>query len=301
MAIVIPAAEIRRVAVLGAGTMGRGIAQVAALAGCEVRLRDVEARFAEGGLAKIRETLDGGVARGKLAPADRDAAAARLTAVTSLADAVDGADAVIEAVPEDLALKRATFAEVEAHAPASALLATNTSSLRIATIAEGLRAPARFAGMHFFNPAHILKLVEIVVGPATAPETVASARDLGVRMGKDPIVVQDSPGFASSRLGLVIGLEAMRMLEAGVASAEDIDKAMTLGYGHPMGPLKLTDLVGLDVRLAIAEYLEREIGPAFAPPRVMRDLVAQGKLGKKSGEGFYVWEGDTAVPRRRPA
>ena len=296
MTTVVPAAEIRRVAVLGAGTMGRGIAQVAALAGCEVRLRDVETRFAEGGLAKIRETLDGGVARGKLAAAERDAAAARLTATTSLADAVSGADAVIEAVPEDLALKRATFAEVEAHAPSSVLLATNTSSLRIATIAEGLREPARFVGMHFFNPAHILKLVEIVVGPATAPETVASARALGVRMGKDPIVVKDSPGFASSRLGLVIGLEAMRMLETGVASAEDIDKAMTLGYGHPMGPLKLTDLVGLDVRLAIAEYLEREIGPAFAPPRILRDLVARGKLGKKSGEGFYVWEGDTARP-----
>jgi 3-hydroxybutyryl-CoA dehydrogenase len=294
MTTVVPAAEIRRVAVLGAGTMGRGIAQVAALAGCEVRLRDVEARFAEGGLAKIRETLDGGVARGKLAAADRDAAAGRLSATTSLADAVSGADAVIEAVPEDLALKRATFAEVEAHTPASALLATNTSSLRIATIAEGLKAPGRFVGMHFFNPAHILKLVEIVVGPATASETVVSARELGIRMGKDPIVVKDSPGFASSRLGLVIGLEAMRMLEAGVASAEDIDKAMTLGYGHPMGPLKLTDLVGLDVRLAIAEYLEREIGPAFAPPRVLRDLVAKGKLGKKSGEGFYVWDGDTA-------
>jgi len=297
MTNVVAAADIRRVAVLGAGTMGSGIAQVAALAGCEVRLRDVEARFADAGLAKIRETLDGGVARGKLAAADRDAAASRLGATTSLAEAVAGADAVIEAVPEDLALKRATFAEVEAHASATALLATNTSSLRIATIAAGLRSPARFVGMHFFNPAHILKLVEIVVGPDTAPETVASARELGVRMGKDPIVVRDSPGFASSRLGLVIGLEAMRMFEAGVASAEDIDKAMTLGYGHPMGPLKLTDLVGLDVRLAIAEYLEREIGPAFAPPGVLRDLVARGKLGKKTGEGFYVWEGDTARPR----
>src|SRR5262245_14263493 len=298
MTTVVPAAEIRRVAVLGAGTMGRGIAQVAALAGCEVRLRDVEARFAEGGLARIRETLDGGVARGKLSREESNAAASRMRATTSLAEAVAGADAVIEAVPEDLALKRATFAEVEDHAGASALLATNTSSLRIATIAEGLKAPARFVGMHFFNPAHILKLVEIVVGPRTAPQTVDSARALGVRMGKDPIVVRDSPGFASSRLGLGIGVEAMRMLESGVASAEDIDKAMTLGYGHPMGPLKLTDLVGLDVRLAIAEYLEREIGPAFAPPRILRELVEHGKLGKKSGEGFYVWDGDTARPGR---
>ena len=239
MTTVVRAADIRRVAVLGAGTMGRGIAQVAALAGCEVRLRDVEARFAEGGLGKIRETLDGGVARGKLAATDSDAAAARLTATTSLPDAVRDADAVIEAFPEDLALKRATFAEVEAHAPDSALLATNTSSLRIGTIAESLRTPARFAGMHFFNPAHILKLVEIVVGPTTAPETVASARGLGLRMGQGPSVVLASPGCAWGRVG-----------------------------------------VG--------------IGPAFAPPRVLRDHVAKGKLGKKTGEGFYVWEGDTA-------
>src|SRR5437867_1945570 len=159
-------------------------------------------------------------------------------------------------------------------------------------------AEARFLGMHFFNPAHILRLVEIVVGPLTSPEAVATARELGLRMGKDPIVVRDSPGFASSRLGLALGLEAMRMLEAGVARAEDIDKAMTLGYGHPMGPLKLTDLVGLDVRLAIAEYLEKELGPSFAPPRILRERVAAGKLGKKSGEGFYRWEGDTALAGR---
>lgn len=294
---IVTAAEIERVAVLGAGTMGRGIAQVAALAGCDVLLRDVQEGLVEAGLVRVRENLDGALARGKIAPAERDAAAGRLHGTTRLDEAVRGADAVIEAVPEDLALKRATLAEVEKHAPERALLASNTSSLRIGAIAEGLRAPSRFVGMHFFNPAHILKLVEIVVGPRSAPAAVVAARELGLRMGKDPIVVRDSPGFASSRLGLALGLEAMRMLEAGVASAEDIDKAMTLGYGHPMGPLKLTDLVGLDVRLAIAEYLEKELGSAFAPPRVLRDMVAAGKLGKKTGEGFYLWQGETALSK----
>jgi 3-hydroxybutyryl-CoA dehydrogenase len=294
---VISADDIRRVAVLGAGTMGRGIAQVSALAGCEVVVRDLEERFVQGALAGIRANLDGGVERGKIPASTRDEAIGRIRGTTSVADAVAEADAVIEAVPEDLALKRATFTEVETHAPGRALLASNTSSLSISVIASGLRDPGRFVGMHFFNPAHILKLVEIVVGPATSPEAAACARDLGVRMGKDPIIVRDSPGFASSRLGLTLGLEAMRMLEGGVASAEDIDKAMTLGYGHPMGPLKLTDLVGLDVRLAIADYLETELGPAYAAPRILREHVAAGKLGKKSGEGFYIWQGDTAHPR----
>jgi 3-hydroxybutyryl-CoA dehydrogenase len=297
MGWIVKAGEVHRVAVLGAGTMGRGIAQVAALAGCDVVLSDVEERFVEAGLAKIRESLDGGVQRGKLAPGERDRAAARLEGTAELARAVGDADAVIEAAPEQLPLKRTIFTEVERHAPARALLASNTSSLRIGEIASALRAPERFVGMHFFNPAHILKLLEIVAGEGTAPEAVETARGLGVRMGKEPIVVRDSPGFASSRLGLVLGLEAMRMLESGVASAADIDKAMTLGYGHPMGPLKLTDLVGLDVRLAIAEYLEKELGPAFAPPRILRELVRAGKLGRKAGEGFYLWEGDTASPK----
>ena len=288
---------IRRIAVLGAGTMGRGIAQVGALAGCEVVLRDLDPGLVEAGLARIRENLDGGVARGKIGAADRDAAMRHLRGATSLEEAVSGADVVIEAAPEDLALKRALFAEVERHAPRRALLASNTSSLRIGEIAAGLRSPARFLGMHFFNPAHILKLLETVEGEKTAPEAVEAARALGLRMGKDPIVVRDSPGFASSRLGLALGLEAMRMLEARVARAEDIDKAMMLGYGHPMGPLKLTDLVGLDVRLSIALYLEKEIGPSFAPPAILRALVAAGKLGKKTGEGFYLWTGETATPK----
>lgn len=298
-ATIIAADRVRTIAVLGAGTMGRGIAQIGALAGWEVALRDVAPQPVATALEKIQEALDGGVARGKVTTADRDGAMARLRGVTDLAEAVASADVVIEAAPEDLAIKRAIFTEVEARAPEGSLLATNTSSLRIAEIAAALRTPERFLGMHFFNPAHILKLLEIVVGPRTAPEAVETARALGLRMGKDPIVVRDSPGFASSRLGLALGLEAMRMLESGVASAEDIDKAMVLGYGHPMGPLKLTDLVGLDVRCAIAAYLTKELGAAFTPPDLLLRLVAEGKLGKKTGEGFYLWDGDAARPKPR--
>jgi 3-hydroxybutyryl-CoA dehydrogenase len=294
---VIPARNIQTIAVLGAGTMGRGIAQVAAVSGFHVLLRDIEDRFVSAGLDSIRRSLDRAVERGKLDREQAGEAASRLLGTTSVPDAVSVADAVIEAVPEDLELKRSIFVEVESASPGHALLATNTSSLRIGSIAEGLREPGRFVGMHFFNPVPVLRLIEVVEGPASAPEAVASARDLGLRLGKDPIVVRDSPGFASSRLGLVLGLEAMRMLESGVASAEDIDKAMSLGYGHPMGPLKLTDLVGLDVRLAIARYLEKELGAAFAPPRILVEHVAAGKLGKKSGEGFYFWDGDTSRPK----
>ena len=296
---VIPASEVRTIAVLGAGTMGRGIAQVAAVAGFHVFLRDIEERFVSAGMDSIRISLDRAVERGKLGREQAGDAASRLMGTTSVSDAVAAADAVIEAVPEDLELKRSIFVEVESASPAGALLATNTSSLRVGSIAEGLLDPGRLVGMHFFNPVPVLKLLEVVEGPASAPEAVATARDLGLRLGKDPIVVRDSPGFASSRLGLVLGLEAMRMLESGVASAEDIDKAMLLGYGHPMGPLKLTDLVGLDVRLAIARYLAQELGAAFSPPRILVELVAAGKLGKKSGEGFYLWDGDTARPKTR--
>jgi 3-hydroxybutyryl-CoA dehydrogenase len=198
---------------------------------------------------------------------------------------------VIEAVIEDLALKRRLFADVERAAPAGALLASNTSSLSIGEIAAGMQAPGRLVGMHFFNPVHLMKLVEVVTHETRASsEPVERAVAFARQLGKEPIVVRDSPGFASSRLGVVLGLEAMRMLEQGVASAEDIDKAMELGYNHPMGPLKLTDLVGLDVRLAIAEYLFATLGRAqYEPPTILRDKVKRGELGKKTGKGFYTW------------
>ena len=279
-----------RVAVIGAGTMGHGIAYVAALAGYDVRLTDVRADTLPGALAKIEGLLAKGVERGKISASDQLGIRARLRAEPQLDVAVRGADIVIEAVVEDLAVKQRLFAEVERAAPPEALLASNTSSLSIAQIASGLRQPARLVGMHFFNPVHVMKLVEIVTHESGGAPATERALDFARRLGKEPIVVKDSPGFASSRLGVVLGLEAMRMLEQGVASAADIDKAMELGYNHPMGPLKLTDHVGLDVRLAIAEYLHRTLRePQYEPPRILRDMVSRGELGRKTGKGFYSW------------
>lgn len=284
--------QVRSIAVIGAGTMGHGIAHVAAAMGAEVRLYDALAGAARSGIDKISKNLAKGVELGKVSAADRDAALARLSAREDLGDACSGADCVIEAVPERIELKREIFAAIDASAPSHALLATNTSSLPIAQIAASVRDGSRLVGMHFFNPVHVMKLVEVVRHPAASLQAIALAVALSEKMGKTPITVTDSPGFASSRLGLVIGLEAMRMVEQGVASAADIDTAMKLGYGHPMGPLELTDLVGLDVRLGIAEYLSTAIGANFTPPQVLRDKVADGKLGKKTGEGFYRWSPD---------
>lgn len=272
--------------------MGHGIAHVAAVAGATVHLFDALTGAAEAAIGKIGKNLDRGVELGKVTKNARDAALARIVAFDELAPACRNADCVIEAVPEQLSLKREIFGDVDRNAPDHALLATNTSSLPVKEIAESVRSPTRVVGMHFFNPVHAMKLVEVVRHTGSDPGTVELAVALATRLGKTPIVVADSPGFASSRLGIVIGLEAMRMVEQGVASPADIDTAMKLGYGHPMGPLELTDLVGLDVRLGIAEYLCNALGPAFTPPAVLRDKVAAGKLGKKSGEGFYRWSPD---------
>ena len=281
-----------RVAVIGAGTMGHGIAYVAALAGCDVRLTDARPDALPQALDKIEALLVSGVKRGKLAADDHAAVRKRVRAEPQIRAAVTDADIVIEAVVEDLAIKQRLFADVERAAPPGALLASNTSSLSIGEIASAMTQPARLVGMHFFNPVHVMKLVEVVThergrdSRAAAERAVKFARQLG----KEPIVVRDSPGFASSRLGVVLGLEAMRMLEQDVASAEDIDKAMELGYNHPMGPLKLTDLVGLDVRLAIAEYLHATLGKAqYEPPKILKEKVKKGELGKKTGKGFYTW------------
>jgi 3-hydroxybutyryl-CoA dehydrogenase len=278
------------VAVVGAGTMGHGIAYAAAVAGFEVRLTDSRTEAIPHAIRKIGDLLQGGVQRGKLSQADLSAVAARLRPAPELAAAVRDADVVIEAVVEELAVKQRLFAELERAAPAGALLATNTSSLSVASIAGAVRDPGRVVGLHFFNPVHAMKLVEIVRHPRAAAGSVERAVAFARSLGKEPIVVNDSPGFASSRLGVALGLEAMRMLEQGVATAEDIDRAMELGYNHPMGPLKLTDLVGLDVRLAIAEYLYRRLEePQFEPPAILREKVAKGELGKKAGKGFYRW------------
>jgi len=284
------APAIDRVAVLGAGTMGHGIAQVCAAAGCRVRLYDVDAEAVTAGLDRIRANLAKGMERGKVTEEERDGTLERVSTTTELAAAVADADLVIEAAPESMALKHRIFAEVDPTAPSHAMLASNTSSLSIGEIATSVSDPSRFVGLHFFNPVHIMALVEVVWGPETSEATRDAAVAFARRIGKEPVVVRDAPGFASSRLGIVLGMEAIRMVEQGVASAEDIDKAMELGYRHPMGPLKLTDLVGLDVRLGIAEYLHDTLGEeAFAPPELLRRMVAEGKLGKKSGEGFYEW------------
>ena len=279
---------IQQVCVIGAGTMGHGIAQVIASTGTAVCLHDVSQDAIDAGLAKVRANLHKGVARGKVSAEQQAVTLTHLRGSASLQDAVAGVDLVIEAVPERVPLKRLIFEAVAQHVAPTTIFATNTSSIPLASLVDVLPDPGKFVGMHFFNPVHIQPLLEVVNAEGTDEATLDAVLDLAGRMGKDPIVVRDSPGFASSRLGLALGLEAIRMLEEGVASAADIDKAMQLGYRHPMGPLKLTDLVGLDVRLAIAETLAREIDPVrFKPPQLLRDLVAAGKLGKKSGEGFY--------------
>ena len=279
-----------KVAVVGAGTMGHGIAQVAALAGYDTALTDSNAAVLEAAPARIEENLEGGVTRGKITKRNASEAMSRIEVLSDLEAAVTDADLVIEAVIEDLGVKRDLFARLDSLTVSSAVLATNTSSLSVAAIAAATTRPDRVLGMHFFNPVHIMKLVELVRHDRTGDVFLARAREAVTRMGKQPIVVTDSPGFASSRLGVVLGLEAMRMVEQGVASPADIDKALELGYGHPMGPLKVSDLVGLDVRLAIADYLHQQLKqPHYEPPRLLREKVAAGELGKKTGKGFYEW------------
>jgi len=269
--------------------MGLGIAYVLAAAGDEVILVEPDPERRAAALPAMAEVADGAMARGKLDAVAVNALKQRLSTVEAVTDLPrQGAALVIEAVPERIELKHLILRQVEDHA-APALLASNTSGLSIDALADCLVAPERFCGLHFFNPVWVMALVEIVRGPRTAPDVLDAARELVLRIGKEPIVVNDAPGFATSRLGVAIGQEGMRMLEEGVASAADIDKAMELGYRHPMGPLRLTDLVGLDVRLDIARHLEKTLGPRFAPPRLLIEKVAAGELGKKSGRGFYDW------------
>ena len=281
---------VNKAAVLGAGTMGHGIAQVFAQAGMEAVLFDVSSEALAKGLVGVEAMLDKAVSLGKTTQENADGTLARIRPSVDLEDAVRGADVVVEAVPEKLELKRNVFKQVEAAVGSGVLLATNTSSLSIDAIAAGLTHPERFLGMHFFNPVPVMALLEVVRGEGTGDEWVELAVALGGRLGKEPIVVRNSPGFASSRLGIAFALEAIRMVEEEVASPEDIDQAMVLGYRHPMGPLRLTDLVGLDVRLGIAEYLASTLGDRFDPPALLKRMVEEGKLGRKSGEGFYRWD-----------
>jgi len=274
-----------RAAVIGGGTMGTGIAQALLEAGCEVVV--VEANLDDADRARHR--IAEGVARRKgSAPDEIDERLARLRVVAGINGPLD-VDLLVEAIPEIPAAKRELLAAAEKAVPTGALLASNTSSLSVTALGAALERPERFVGMHFFNPVPLSSLVELVVGEATGSGAVDDARRWVTRLGKESIVVRDSPGFATSRLGVALGLEAIRMLEEGVASASDIDTGMLLGYRHPMGPLRLTDLVGLDVRLAIAEHLASTLGPRFEPPVLLRDKVRAGELGKKTGRGFYDW------------
>jgi 3-hydroxybutyryl-CoA dehydrogenase len=264
------------------------------MAGYDVSLRDIDADIVDDGLAAIESNLQEGIAREKVTESTAEATVDRLKGTTSLEEAVTGADLVVEAVPEEMAIKHETLTAVESHVDPATLIASNTSSLSLTEIASVLDYPERAIGLHFFNPVHIMALVEIVVAEQTSAETIARAREFVNGIDKTPVEVADAPGFASSRLGVSLGVEAMRLVQEGVATPQDIDTAMELGYNHPMGPIELGDVVGLDVRLDILEYLRDELGERFRPPQILKRKVRAGKLGKKSGEGFYVWEdGDT--------
>ncbi|MET8355713.1 3-hydroxyacyl-CoA dehydrogenase family protein [Micromonospora sp. NPDC005171] len=278
-----------RFVVVGAGTMGLGIAYVAAGAGHAVELVEVDPERGAGALNRLAELWERAVQRGKLSADEAATNRQRVTLRPTLADVAPAPQVIVEAVPERLDLKRSVLRDAAALRPE--LLGSNTSSIAIGALAAELDAPERFLGLHFFNPVWAMTLLEIVVGPATAEETTAAAVALAGRLGKDPVVVRDMPGFATSRLGVTLGLEAIRMVADEVASPADIDKAMVLGYRHPIGPLELTDLVGLDVRLDIARTLQAAYGDRFTPPPLLVEMVAAGRLGKKSGQGFYRWEG----------
>ena len=282
--------EFDKVTIIGSGTMGHGITQVCAQADYKVTMYDPNPEATKAGYDKIVKNLDKGIARQKITLERKNSTLANITISSDLQPAAQGADLVIEAIPENLELKRAVLEQFDELTPEHTIFASNTSSISISEISLALSDPTRFLGAHFFNPVHIMQLLEVIYHETTGVDVVEAIKGFGRRLGKEPIVVRNTPGFATSRLGVALGMEAIRMLEQGVATAEDIDKAMELGYRHPMGPLRLTDLVGLDVRMAIGEYLAKELkNPAFEPPELMRRMVKQGKLGKKSKEGFYRW------------
>ncbi|KPN21785.1 3-hydroxyacyl-CoA dehydrogenase family protein [Arthrobacter sp. Edens01] len=276
-----------KVGVLGGGRMGAGIAHAFCTAGASVVVVERDEQAASAAYERVASNLAKSVERGTT-DETLDSLVARLSVSTDYADFA-GSGLVVEAVPEDFDLKATALTAVEEQLDADAWLASNTSSLSVSELAEKLQRPERFCGLHFFNPVPASTLIEVVLGKQTSEELAEAARTWVADLGKTPVVVNDAPGFASSRLGVAIALEAMRMVEEGVASAEDIDAAMVLGYKHPTGPLKTTDIVGLDVRLGIAEYLASTLGPRFEPPQILRDKVARGELGRKTGKGFFDW------------
>ncbi len=279
--------DVNTVAVLGAGTMGHGIAHAAMTAGFATVLYDVSQAQLDKGKSAIDAVIQKGVELGKVSAVDATAMRGRLRLATVVADAVRDADIVIEAAPEKIDLKLSLFREVEAAAPAHAVLASNTSALSITEMAAVLASPGRMGGMHFFNPVHRMKLIEVVRALDTSPETVATMEAVSKRMGKETVLVKESPGFVTSRINAMIGNEAFYMLQDGVASARDIDKALKLGLNHPMGPFELVDLVGLDTRLSILQYLHRTLGEKFRPCPLLEQHVRDGRLGRKVGKGVY--------------
>jgi 3-hydroxybutyryl-CoA dehydrogenase len=279
--------NITRIAVLGAGTMGHGIAHAAMAGGYETRLYDVNRSALEKATKSIEGIVSKGVELGKISADESRAIQARLTTHDSLPAALDGVDFVIEAAPERIDLKVALLGQVEAFAPGHAVIGSNTSALSITEMAGSLKTPSRVAGMHFFNPVHKMKLVEIVQALASAPATLAAVEEVSKRMGKETVLVRESPGFITSRVNATIGNEAFYMLQEGVASASDIDKALKLGLNHPMGPFELVDLVGLDTRLSVLEFLHRSLGEKYRPCPLLVQLVREGRLGRKVGRGVY--------------
>lgn len=279
--------EVKTVAVIGAGTMGRGIAYAAALGGFQTVLEDVSEVALDKAIAWIHEEFEEGVIRGRVESAVRDAAVARITTSRAVTDAIRDADLVIEAVPEDLATKKELFAVLDQQGKTNAVFASNTSSFPISDFTGGVNACTRCIGMHFFNPVPKMKLVEIVRTAHTSEETVATCMTVAHCMHKETVVVKETPGFITSRINALIGNEAFAMLEAGTASAADIDKAIKLGLSHPMGPFEMVDLVGLDVRLKILEYLHGTLGEKYRPNVLLRKYVAEGRLGRKTGRGVY--------------
>jgi 3-hydroxybutyryl-CoA dehydrogenase len=293
------AEDVRRAAVLGSGTMGHGIAQVLAASGITTRMHDVAQDALDRATVKVRANLEQGVEKGKVTAEQRDGALERLTTSTDLDHVLEGAEVVIEAVPEKLELKRDVFARLGRLAP-DVLLATNTSSLSISAIAAAAGHPERVVGMHFFNPVHKMKLLEIVRGATTSDETIARARAWGESLGKTSIVVNESPGLTTSRMSALMGNEAMYMLMEGVASAEDIDTALRLGFNHPMGPLELGDLTGWDTRLAVLRYLHSTLGERFNPCPLIAKLVEAGRTGRKTGKGVFDYVDGIRVPGSDP-
>jgi 3-hydroxybutyryl-CoA dehydrogenase len=285
---------VRTIAVIGAGTMGRGIAYAAAFGGYRTILEDISPAILEQGLAYIRQALEEGVARSKVTPQQRDLALAQLTTVSSVEDACREADLVIEAVPEEMELKLEIYTLLDKFAKPGSIFASNTSSLSITEMAAITFRPEKCIGMHFFNPVPKMKLLEIVRALETSEDTLETCREVGRRMGKEVVVVREAPGFITSRINALIGNEAFALLEEGVASAEDIDKAVKLGLNHPMGPFELVDLVGLDVRLSILEYLHRTLGEKYRPNPLLRQYVKAGRLGRKAGRGVFDYRPDAA-------